>query len=271
MGFEIFGLSIRWYGVIIAAAILIAVLIGMRVLKKAGYKEDISFEVMLAIVPIGILGARLYYIIFSGTSITDFFRFRDGGMAIYGAIIAGAIALFVYTRFIKKCSYFAVADVLVIVLIIAQSIGRWGNYFNSEVYGFEVGFNFFPLTVEVSGRYHLATFFYESILNLIGFFILLKIFSKQKKIGTTTASYLIYYGIVRAILEPLRVPGYVLMIGPIAVSFLVSLIAICAGGVILYLNHKGLISQKNASLLASEIPSEKKPKKPKQQAGEKHE
>ena len=105
--------------------ILIAFLLAAVIMKKIGFRDEIVFEVLLVIIPLGILGARLYYIIFSGESLANFFNFRSGGIAIYGAVLAGALGVFIYTRFIRRCSFFAISDIVVLVLILAQSIGRW--------------------------------------------------------------------------------------------------------------------------------------------------
>ena len=248
IAFHFFGLPIYWYGIIIALSILVAVFVGTWLCKKLGYKEEIPFEVMIAAVPIGILGARFLSILGTGSSITEFFNFRDGGMSIYGGVLAACLGVFIYTHFIKKCGFFSIMDLLAIAGILAQSIGRWGNFFNKEVYGLETNFDFFPLTVLIDGTPHLALFFYESILTLIGFCLLLKVFSKQKKIGTTSAVYLIYYGCVRAILEPLRETTYNLTVGPIMLSLALSILAIALGVLMLYLNKIGKISQKNLTL-----------------------
>ena len=269
IAFHLFGLPIYWYGVIIATSVLIAMIVGTWLCKKLDYKEELPFEILLAVVPIGLLGARFLSILGSGGSFTEFFSFRDGGMSIYGGILAACLGAFIYTRFIKKCSFFAVTDLLVIAGILAQSIGRWGNFFNGEVYGLETSFHFFPLTVNVDGGYHLALFFYESMLNLLGFFILLKVLSKQKKIGTTSAVYLIYYGCIRAVLEPLRESTYNLTVGPIMLSFALSILAIALGCLILYLNKVDRISQKNLSLYKDTKTHEPRVKVKEKQAKEK--
>jgi phosphatidylglycerol:prolipoprotein diacylglycerol transferase len=142
-------------------------------------------------------------------------------------------------------------------LLLAQSIGRWGNFFNQEAHGFMVDWNLFPFTVFINNGieptgYYLATFFYESILNLIGFAFLFWMFHKQKKHGTTSACYMIWYGISRAIVEPLRTDSlhlfgnsdFVLN----RVSFLVSIAIIILGVVILVLNKKGIFSQNDERL-----------------------
>jgi len=248
VAFELFGLEIYWYGIIMAFSIIDAFVVASYVMKRKGYRDEIVFEVLLIIIPLGVLGARLYYIIFSGESLTNFFSFRDGGIAIYGAVLAGALGIFLYTRFIRKSSFFAISDIVVLVLILAQSIGRWGNYFNQEIYGLPTGgFDFFPLTVMIGGSPHLALFFYESILNLIGFVILFKVFLSQKKWGTTSAVYLIIYGTIRAALELLRDPAYILG-SSLPISMAISVAAIGFGVLLLILGRMGKLSQKDTAL-----------------------
>lgn len=255
VAFHLFGSPIYWYGIIMATSVLVAFMVGSWLCKKIGYKDDIPFETLLAAVPLGFLFARLYYVLFNedGVGIGNFFDFSSGGIAgiaIYGGVIGACIGVFIYTRFVKKCSFFAITDILVIAAILAQCIGRWGNFFNQEVYGVETGgFHLFPFTVLIEGTPHLALFFYESILSLVGFFVLLKVFSKQKKVGTTSAVYLIWYGAVRALLEPLREADYTLMLGFVPISLAVSLLAIAFGIALLYLNRVGKISQKYVTLL----------------------
>ena len=252
-GFYIGSLFIAWYGVIIAAAILVAFLIGSYLYKLKDYRDDIPYQILLTMVPIAIIGSRLTYIIFYPG--TNFFDFRGGGLTIYGAIGFAVLALLVYARF-RKVGFFTLCDGIVVGLILAQAIGRWGNFTNQELYGWEVGFNFFPLTVNINGSNHLALFFIESVLNIAGFVFLFWFFTrKQKKFGTTTALYFIWYGTVRAILEHFRTPESITLIGnnDIVINrvfFLVSLLLIAVGCVILYLNKRGLINQENGGVKA---------------------
>jgi len=252
VAFSVFGVEVYWYGMIISFAIIVAFLIASYVMKKIGYRDEIVYEVLLIIIPLGIIGLRLHYIVFSGESLLSFFKFRDGGLAIHGAIWAGALGIYLYTRFIRRCSFFAISDIVVLVLILAQSIGRWGNFFNQELYGLSTGdFHFFPLTVMIGSTPHLALFFYESILNLIGFIILYKVFSTQKRYGTTSAMYLIIYGTIRASLELLRDPDFILGSGiGIPFSMIISIAAIGIGFLLLYLNKLGKLSQKDIALRA---------------------
>jgi phosphatidylglycerol:prolipoprotein diacylglycerol transferase len=250
VGFYIFGLEIRYYGVILAVGILAAFFLAKFFCKKRKYRMEIPYQLFFVCVPFSMVGARLYYIIFHDISM-NFFDFRSGGLAIYGGVIFGALALFLYSR-VKKCSFFAVADIIAPGLILAQAIGRWGNFFNGEAYGFAVDFNFFPLTVEIDGQSYLAAFFYESVLNFLGFCLLLRLFLHRKKHGTVTAWYLIWYGLVRAAVEPLRIDSLLIYPGSDFVlnriSFLVSIAIAAAGVVILYLNKKGKILQNDERL-----------------------
>ena len=258
VGFEVFGVHIAYYGVIIATGLLIGIFLCDFLCRKRGYDNNIPYVIVLLIVPLAILGARLYYIVFSDKlTMADFFDFSNGGfqgLAIYGAEIGGLIGILIYCA-IKKCSVFAITDLVVPSLILGQSIGRWGNYFNQEAFGVATTWNCFPFTVYIDAlhEYHLATFFYESALNFIGFWVLLTVFFKQKKIGTSTATYFIWYGIVRAIIEPMRTDS-LLFPGTTAdfvfnrISFVLSIALVVLGVVLLILNKKGRLSQNDKHL-----------------------
>ncbi len=261
VGFQIFGLYITYYGVIIASALMIGVFLCDFLCRKRGYDSNIPYVLVLLIVPLAVLGARLYYIVFSDVlTIADFFDFSHGGfqgLAIYGAILGGLLGVLIYCL-IKKCSMFAITDMLVVALILGQSIGRWGNFFNQEAFGIKTNWNCFPLTVYIDalGEYHLATFFYESVLNFIGFWFLLRCFFKSKSHGTTISCYLIWYGTVRSIIEPLRTDS-LLFPGTSAdfvfnrVSFVLSIALIIIGVILLILNKKGKLAQDDKHLFKS--------------------
>jgi len=250
--FTIFGFNIYFYGILVAAGILVAFIIACILWKKKGYRENDPYLVLLIAMPVAFLGARIMYVAFHDGSM-NFFDFRGGGLAIYGGLIFGALAVVCYSIFIRKSTPFAVTDIIVVGLILAQSIGRWGNFFNGEAYGLGTGdFSFPLLTVTIDGSNHLATFFYESLLNFIGFFVLWQEFKRSRKIGTTTAMYCIYYGTVRTIIEPLRLDSLMMGSGDVIinrVSFLISLLLIVAGIAILLMNRKDLISQRHHGLL----------------------
>lgn len=258
MGFEIFGIHIAYYGIIIAAGLLIGILLCDFLCRKRGYDNNIPYVLVLIIVPLAILGARLYYIVFSDQlTIADFFDMSNGGfqgLAIYGAEIGGLLGVVIYCS-VKKCSVFAITDLIVPALILGQSIGRWGNFFNQEAFGIATEWTAFPFAVyiDVLGEYHLATFFYESFLNFIGFWVLLTVYLKQTKHGTATATYFIWYGIVRSLIEPLRtdsllIPGTTADFVFNRISFVLSIALVVVGVVLLFLNKKGKLSQNDKQL-----------------------
>jgi len=256
MGFSIGSAEIRLYGLLVGIGFVTAFLIGAHLYKKSGYKEMLPYLMLAVVAPAGIFGARLFFVIFADGHV-PFFGFGDGGLVIYGGVIVALLAV-IAVALVKRVGVFTLTDAIVVGLIIAQAIGRWGNFTNIlggyyEGYGSEVGNHVPPFTNMVHGAPHLAFWLFESILNFIGFFLLWRIFKKQTKWGTTTAAYFIYYGIVRAILEPMR--GDVLtLFGDSTffmnrLSFVISIGMIILGGVILYLNKLGKINQENIPLL----------------------
>jgi phosphatidylglycerol:prolipoprotein diacylglycerol transferase len=271
---EIGGFEIYYYGMIIAFAICVAFFVGLWLFRVVGYREEVGYQNLLLSVPCGIIFARIYYVLFSDwayyNSFFDVINIRGGGMAIYGAIIGGAIGIYAVAR-LNHVGFFTLADVVIIGVILAQSIGRWGNFVNDEAYGFEVGVHVPPFTVDIDGTPHLATFFYESVLNLIGFLVLFFYYTtriKRKKYlyGTISAMYLIWYGVSRAIIEPLRADS-LLIFGRSEfifnrVSFMLSLALIGLGVLILYAAKRGWISQNNDSIkIGAEKPKPHEKKK----------
>lgn len=249
IAFSIGKFDVYWYGLIICLAIMLVIVLACFMAKKKGYSVDMPLNVALVILPTGILCGRLFSVLFDeGLSITDYFNFRTGGMSIIGAIIGGGLGLLVYT-FIKKdkdkLKYF---DILCAVLILAQAIGRWGNYFNGEVYGKLIDSNswaaHFPIAVKIGENYYQALFFYESVLDIIGFVFLCEIYLGTKRSGNTTAFYLIYYGVVRTVLESFRNEKYILRLWGLPISQVCSAIMIAVGiGIYVYL----YIKSKNSS------------------------
>ena len=244
-GLYLFGTEIKFYGIIIASAMLIAIFMARKLCIKRGINPDEIYTLALCIIPLAIVGARLYYCIFSDQSysFTELFKIREGGLAIYGGVIGGILGIILYCSFKKNFKLIPVLfDVIVPVLIFAQALGRWGNFFNQEAYG-EIITNsklqWFPFGVyiEDTGNWHLATFFYESVWNLIGTAILITIFYKSKLTGTTTASYLVYYGTGRFLIEGLRTDSLYLWNTSIRVSQALSLVMIVIGISILGYNY----------------------------------
>lgn len=244
IAFSIGKFDVYWYGLIICVAIFFAIFLACILSKKKGYSIDMPLNVALVILPTGILCGRLFSVLFDdGLSISDYFNFRTGGMSIIGAIIGGGLGLLIYT-FIKKdkdkLKYF---DILCVVLILAQAIGRWGNYFNGEVYGKLISSDSwaarFPIAVKIGENYYQALFFYESVLDLIGFIFLCQIYLGTKRSGNTVGFYLIYYGTIRTILESFREEKYVLKLWGLPISQICSAVMILVGiGIYVYLYLK---------------------------------
>lgn len=236
VAFTIFGLDVYYYGIIMCLAIVACVVVAMVLCRAKKIDTNLPLEIFLAIVPLGILSARLFSVIFeSGLTIKDYFNFRTGGMSIIGAIIGGAIGVLIY-KLIKRKTFLEIADIITSVLLLGQAIGRWGNYFNNEIYGMQItnpSCMWFPLAVNIDGAWYEALFFYESVLSIIGFTILVIVFLKTKQKGLCTGLYFIYYGIVRVILETRRQPQYVLKWGAVPVSSLISCLFIFIGSCII--------------------------------------
>ena len=234
IAFTIKGYDVYWYGLIICAAIVLALFIATIYSKKKGYGSDMPMNIALVVLPTGVMGARLFSVLFDESlEMSDFFNFRTGGLSIIGGIICGALGLLLYCLIKRDKDIFKYFDVLAVVLILAQAIGRWGNYFNQEVYGHPIEDNaflaFFPIAVEIGGVHYMALFFYEFCFNLIGFFVLSNVYFNSVGNGYTTSLYLVYYGLVRTILEPLRESEYILMWNGLQISRLISFIMIFVG------------------------------------------
>ena len=215
VAFSIFGVPIAWYALIITCGMICAVLYTMYRSVKIGIVVDDILDYALVVIPLGIIGARLYYVLTSldkYNSFWDVLDIRQGGLAIYGGIIAGAIAVIAVSYF-KKINFFAMADCCTPGIILAQAIGRWGNFMNGEAFGGEFsGFLRMGVQNDVSEEkfrtlemvYVHPTFLYESLWNVLGF-ILINIFYKHKKYdGQIFLMVFGWYGLGRMFIEGLR-------------------------------------------------------------------
>lgn len=232
--FSLFGQPVYWYGVIIAAGMLAAVVTAWSREKRLGLSKDTTLNLALIILPVGLIFARAYYVAFSWSEYRanplDVFNTRQGGMAIYGGLIGGALAVFVYGR-AKKIPFLKLADLIAPALALAQGIGRWGNFMNQEAYGIAVqnpALQFFPVSVfiEADSMFHYATFFYESMwcLVIFGAILTLEKFHLIKRVGDGFLMYVLLYAAERAVVEGLRTDS--LMMLNIRVSQLVSIVAL---------------------------------------------
>lgn len=228
VAFTIFGIDIMWYGVLIASAMLLAVLISYRRAPRFGIDSENILDICLWILPIGVIGARIYYIIFNYSiyhgDLGAMFNFRNGGLAIHGGLIAGIITAYLFCKR-KQLSMLDISDLILPTVALAQSIGRWGNFFNSEAHG---GPTNLPWAIIVNGQHVHPTFLYESIWCLILFFVLSYLSKKRAFPGQIACLYGILYSIERFLVEGLRTDS--LMIGPFRQAQVLSLavIVICA-------------------------------------------
>ena len=245
---EIGGFCIYYYGLIIAVGFLLAVLYASRVHDRFEIRMDDVYDYIIWGVIAGVICARLYYCITFTDELgvhtylrdpASILRIRDGGLAIYGGLIGAVAALIVRSR-MKKQSVFPILDVMVLGFLIGQCVGRWGNFFNREAFGYETDvFCRMGLTLNGSTIYVHPTFLYESLWNLLGF-ILLHFHSKKHRRyqGQYFLAYLIWYGFGRAAIEGLRSDSLWLVPGVIRISQLIGLVSGVAALVLYILNAR---------------------------------
>ncbi len=249
VAFSIGNIEVYWYGLIIGLAILVGVCLALVEIKKTDLTLDDFLNMFLIGVPVAIVCARLYYVIFSWDMYKDnpleIFNLRGGGIAIYGALIGIFLMIIIYSR-IKKIRLGVPFDILGGIVPFCQAIGRWGNFVNGEAFGRQTNLPW-AMTIEreiyplaevafvVAENVH-PTFLYESLWNLLtGIF--LWIYKKHKKFeGEVFCLYLISYGIGRFLIEGLRTDS--LYLGPFRVSQLVALATALVGIIIIYKNRK---------------------------------
>lgn len=245
--FSIGNIVIHFYSLCILLGVISAYFVITREAKRKNINEDLILNIIFYGLIIGILGARIYYVIFNidyyKNDILEMFKIWNGGLAIHGGIIFGFIFVYFYTKK-NSLKFIKLTDIIVPGVILAQSIGRWGNFFNQEAYGSLVSKEllekllipkFIINGMYINNNYYLPTFYIESILCLIGFIIMMIIRKKNLKKGTITAFYLIWYGIIRSIIEIFRTDS--LMLFNLKAAIIVSILCIVIGIVILIVNR----------------------------------
>lgn len=250
VAFKIGPLTVAWYGLIIVAGILLSLSLIIKEAEKRGITEDFVVDTAFWAIPLGIIGARLYYVLFElDVYLKDpirIFYVWEGGLAIYGGIIAGLIVIYQQSKK-ENISPLLVTDVIAPYVLLAQGIGRWGNFINQEAHGGEVSRQFLEKLflpdfiieqMNIAGSYYHPTFLYESIWNLIGLGVILFIRKKEKFLlrGEATASYLIWYGVGRFFIEGMRTDS--LYIGSLRVSQILSIVMVIGGLAFIYYQRK---------------------------------
>lgn len=240
-------IKIYWYSFFIFFAAIIGCFLAFKEAKKRGIPESFMSNYLFYIIPLGIIGARLYYVVFNfdlyKNNLIDIFKVWEGGLAIHGGVIVGLIFTYFYTKK-SQINFFKLTDIAAVSIILCQAIGRWGNFFNSEAYGPQTTLNFLNSLhipkfiidgMYINGNYYHPTFLYESLWNIIGFIILI-LMRKNKKLilGHLTGIYLIWYGIGRFLIESLRQDS--LMLGTFKVAQIVSIIGIILGTLLIIIS-----------------------------------
>lgn len=239
VAFNIGNFEIRWYGILIVLGIFIGMFIAYYNSKKLNLDFEKIIDGFLVAFPCAIVGARAYYVFFEfdnfKNNIWSIFNLRTGGLAIHGGLIGALIGTIIYCKF-KKIEMMKYLDVVAPSLILAQAIGRWGNFMNGEAHGDVVSYEFiskFPEFIQkgmyLDGHYYNPTFLYESIWNLIIFLILMIILHKKKsnENGVVIASYAVLYSVGRLFIESLRTDS--LMIGNIRIAQFMSILGVIIG------------------------------------------
>jgi phosphatidylglycerol---prolipoprotein diacylglyceryl transferase len=217
-GIVIFGLKIYFYALIIITGAILAAWLATKEAKRRGLDPDMVWDVMPWLLIAGIIGARIWHVLTPSASILvdgknpyfinpiQILNFRQGGLGIPGGIMAGALALWIYARK-KKVNFTTWLDIVAPGVALAQGIGRWGNFFNKEIYGLPTKITQFPISVNINGQYYLATFFYEFVWNLLNMCLLLWLprkLGEKMKPGDNFLVYVLFYAVGRFVLEFIR-------------------------------------------------------------------
>lgn len=236
VAFNIFGIDIMWYAVIITTAMVLGTLLTIRSGEKQGFVGDHILDIALVAIPLALIGARLYYVLFNlelyQGDWMSIFNTRLGGMAIHGGLIGGFLGGYIVAKY-RKMNLLKIMDVAAPFLILAQAIGRWGNYVNMEAYG---GPTSLPWGILIDGVMVHPTFLYESIWNLAVFALLIYIARRKKFDGQIAGLYMIMYSVGRFFIESLRTDS--LMIGGLRTAQIVSILLIVGGIVFMFMVKK---------------------------------
>lgn len=248
VAFNIFGFNVYYYSLCILLGVIVAYILITREGKKQGLPKEFISDLIFYTLIIGILGARVYYCVFNLdyylANPSEILKIYNGGLAIHGGVIAGLIFVYFYTKK-KNVSFIKILDIIAPAVIIAQSFGRWGNFFNQEAHGGITTYQnlknihipeFIINGMHIEGKYYYPTFFFESIWCLIGFMILM-IARRNKNLrkGFQIGFYFIWYGIGRFFIEAFRTDS--LMFFGLKIAQIVSLIGIIIGIIIIVTNR----------------------------------
>lgn len=237
---EIGLISVRWYGILIATAILIGTIIALREVRRQRINEDKFMNILIAAIPAAFIGARLYYVLFRWDYYSQYPAeipaVWHGGLAIHGGIIGALLVGGLMIRYYNM-NFWQLTDIVAPSLILGQAIGRWGNFFNQEAYGYEVDPEQVPWAMWIDGAYRHPTFLYESIWNVLIFIFLLWL-RRQHFIrrGEVFLTYLMTYSVGRFIVEGFRTDS--LMLGPLRAAQFISILLILGAAIFMWYRRK---------------------------------
>ncbi|WP_044749449.1 prolipoprotein diacylglyceryl transferase [Bacillus alveayuensis] len=222
IAFELGPIQVYWYGVIIGIGALIGLWLAVRESERRGLHKDVFVDLVLFAVPIAIICARIYYVIFQwdyySQNLSDIPKIWQGGLAIHGGLIGAILTGWVFAR-VKKLSFWQLVDIAAPSIILGQAIGRWGNFINQEAHGGPVSREFLENfflpdfiinQMYIDGQYYHPTFLYESIWNIIGFLLLILLRRMNLRRGELFLSYVIWYSIGRFFIEGMRTDSLML-------------------------------------------------------------
>lgn len=261
VAFSLFGHNVTWYGIIVTSGIVAGFLYALYRAKFENIKSDDVLDEAIFLIIFSIIGARLYYVLTSSQeykSLYDVIAIWNGGLAIYGGIIAGAITTFVVAK-VKKLNFLKFFDMIAPGLMLGQAIGRWGNFMNAEAFGGETTL---PWRMGIQNIFHIETiyvhptFLYESLWNVVGFVIINALYKKKRFNGQIFLMYATWYGFGRMLIEGLRTDS--LYVGPFRISQLVGAASFIAGLVLLIIfsrraSIKAAVSASDAELSADDV------------------
>lgn len=242
VAFKVLGIPVRWYGIIIASGILIAYFVAQHEMKKRGLNDEFLTDLLIWTVPIAIICARIYYVIFEWEFYSahpeKIIQIWQGGIAIHGALIGGGLTVYYFCKK-RGVNFWKVADILAPSIIIGQILGRWGNFMNQEAYGGAVSRDFLENLMipdwiinqmNVGGIYHHPTFLYESLWNIVGLILLLVLRKVNLRRGEIFLTYVIWYSFGRFFIEGLRTDSLLIM--GFRMAQIVSLVALVVAVVV---------------------------------------
>jgi phosphatidylglycerol:prolipoprotein diacylglycerol transferase len=248
VAFSLGPIAVHWYGIIIGLGLALALYLAIKEENRRGFKKDTFADLMIWAIPIAIISARLYYVIFEfgyyAQHPGDILQIWNGGLAIHGALIGAVITTYIFAKK-RKISFWKIVDIAAPSIILGQAIGRWGNFINQEAHGGEVTRSFLENLqlpdfiinqMNIDGIYYHPTFLYESIWNLAGFVLLLLLRRVNFRRGELFLTYVIWYSVGRFVVEGLRTDS--LMLGSLRMAQTISIALVIGALAILIYRRK---------------------------------